>query len=112
MLNVLNGTTEIASRHVALDNDAALDTFAHDEVGAAVLLDRRHACKRNARAGGRIEEHFTNAAERVFLTRAALITILGDQREADLPFENPPDLASDQHCLDPAGHLAGRQAKT
>jgi len=92
LLDLLNGAAEIVSRDVALDDNTALDTFAHDEIWAAILLNRCNTRKKDARTGGRVEEHLSNAAKCIFLAGPARIPVLGDQREADLAFENPADL--------------------
>src|SRR5207247_6229180 len=65
LLDLLHGSTQVAARDVALDHNAALHTFAHYEIGAAILLDSRHALERHAPAGRRIEQHFTNAGQHI-----------------------------------------------
>jgi len=54
----------------------------------------------------------SHECHRVYLPRrVAAGHRIHDQREADLAFENPSDLAANQHCLDTIGDFTRRQAK-
>ena len=88
LLDIVDDAPQVAPRDVALHHNPALHVFAHDEVRAAIALDRRNRRQRHLRAIGGFDHRRSDGIE---IGRALVARVANHQRERHLPLEHLTD---------------------